>query len=86
MHRRLPAVPVSCAYDALHAVPETGYFGTGLERSADALAHQRHRPGTISLCTLCAHRADGTTACVLSCPTAALTVAPGGPGPRVRLD
>ena len=63
----------ACAYDALFEVPPSGYFGTTLELRSAALPHQQHPIGTISLCTLCCHRADGTIACVQSCPTGALT-------------
>jgi molybdopterin-containing oxidoreductase family iron-sulfur binding subunit len=75
----------ACDYDAIQIEPEAGYFGTELERMTAALPHQSREPSKISLCTLCTHRSDGSTACVLSCPTAALSVQPAGAAERIRL-
>jgi Fe-S-cluster-containing dehydrogenase component len=75
----------ACPHGALQTQPAADYFGTDLERTAAALPHQQHRSGTISLCTLCAHRTDGNTACASSCPTGALIAVPTAGPPLVRL-
>ncbi len=76
----------ACPHDALFKAPSQGYFADAKEREADNQDHHRHQPGSMTLCTLCAHRQqDGLApACVDACPTASLTWEDLGGGERVR--
>ena len=78
---------VACPHGALHPATEGGYFEAGQEPQSSVLPHQQHMPGTMSLCTLCAHRTgpQRQTACTEACPTVALVLEHGAPGPLVRI-
>ena len=65
----------ACPYGVIEINPDHDYFpGKKGENKGTAPAHQNHRPGKASKCTLCAHRIDAgkEPACVAGCPSRAM--------------